>query len=369
VNGVLYPVWSDNSNSTGDNPDGTLSKLDVYTAKVTLSNLPPPPPPPPARASQIYAVGADAGGGPEVKVYNAQTNKLVLDFYAYDPRFTGGVRVAVGDVFGTGTDDIITAPGPGGGPDIRVFDGKTGKLLDDFFAYDPRFPGGAFVATGDVNGIGHAEIITGAGAGGGPNVRVFNAAHGNAMLGNFYAYNAAFSGGVHVAAGDLNGTGVDQIITGAGPGGGPNVRVFDGVGNMESGTVGNFLAFDPNFVGGVFVAAGRFNGSNHADIIAGAGPGGAPEVRVFDGQTGAQVSTFRIGPDAATLFNADSDAFRAGVRVAAFDPTGTGNALILTGFGPPAQPLVQTFNITGAQQLAFEAFNTAFLGGVYVGGA
>ena len=34
--GNFYPVWSDNSNSTGDNPDGTLHQLDVYTAKVTI---------------------------------------------------------------------------------------------------------------------------------------------------------------------------------------------------------------------------------------------------------------------------------------------------------------------------------------------
>jgi hypothetical protein len=34
VGGVFYPCWSDNSNSTGDNPDGALTKLDVYIAKV-----------------------------------------------------------------------------------------------------------------------------------------------------------------------------------------------------------------------------------------------------------------------------------------------------------------------------------------------
>lgn len=40
VGGNLYPVWADNSNSTGDNPDGTLSRFDIYTAQVTLG---PPP--------------------------------------------------------------------------------------------------------------------------------------------------------------------------------------------------------------------------------------------------------------------------------------------------------------------------------------
>jgi hypothetical protein len=34
--GVAHPAWSDNSNSTGDNPDGSLFKLDIYTAAVKL---------------------------------------------------------------------------------------------------------------------------------------------------------------------------------------------------------------------------------------------------------------------------------------------------------------------------------------------
>ncbi|HLO15651.1 MAG TPA: sialidase family protein [Anaerolineales bacterium] len=32
--GVAHPSWSDNSNSTGNNPDGALSKLDIYTAAI-----------------------------------------------------------------------------------------------------------------------------------------------------------------------------------------------------------------------------------------------------------------------------------------------------------------------------------------------
>jgi len=33
--GVAHPAWADNSNSTGNNPDGTLHQLDVYTAAVS----------------------------------------------------------------------------------------------------------------------------------------------------------------------------------------------------------------------------------------------------------------------------------------------------------------------------------------------
>ena len=36
--GVAHPAWSDNSNSTGNNPDGALHKLDIYTAAVRVTH-------------------------------------------------------------------------------------------------------------------------------------------------------------------------------------------------------------------------------------------------------------------------------------------------------------------------------------------
>jgi hypothetical protein len=35
--GVFYPCWADNSNSTGDNPDGAMNYFDIYTARVTVN--------------------------------------------------------------------------------------------------------------------------------------------------------------------------------------------------------------------------------------------------------------------------------------------------------------------------------------------
>jgi len=73
--------------------------------------------------------------------------RLLFEFFAYDQAFLGGVRVACRDVNGDGVPDIITAPGPGGPPMIRAFDGRTQQRIFEFAAFDPFFVGGAFVAS------------------------------------------------------------------------------------------------------------------------------------------------------------------------------------------------------------------------------
>src|SRR5262249_58835834 len=56
--------------------------------------------------------------------------------------FGGGVRVAAADVNGDGFMDIVTGAGPGGGPHVKVYSGKDGSLLRSFYAYEPTFAGG-----------------------------------------------------------------------------------------------------------------------------------------------------------------------------------------------------------------------------------
>ncbi len=70
----------------------------------------------------------------------------------------------------------------------------------------------------------------------------------------FFAYNKNFRGGVNITAGDIDGDGKDEIITGAGPGGGPHVRIFSWSGVLKSA----FYALAPNFAGGINVSAGSF---------------------------------------------------------------------------------------------------------------
>ncbi|HVT77168.1 MAG TPA: S8 family serine peptidase [Acidimicrobiales bacterium] len=204
----------------------------------------------------------------------------------YGTGFGGGNTVAVGELDpNSAGQEIVTAAGPGGGPHVRVWSAAMNPLPVGFYAYGAEFHGGVDVAVGDVlpNSDGN-EIVTGAGPGGGPHVRTFLAsgtpAPGQAGSG-FYAYGPYFTGGVSVAVGDVRpDVPGDEIVTGALSHGGPHVRVFSADGTPLDN--GGFMAFDPAFTGGVSVAVGDFDGGSPGlEIAVAAGPGGGPHVRLF----------------------------------------------------------------------------------------
>lgn len=127
------------------------------------------------------------------------------------PGFAGGVNIAYGDVDGDGKDEIITGAGPGGGPHVLAFK-QNGSVVASFFAYDPGFTGGVSVSAGDQNLDGKDDMITGAGRGGGPHVRVFSGGSGQELEG-FLAFSSFF-GGVDVA-GSKGSVGVSMLRQGS----------------------------------------------------------------------------------------------------------------------------------------------------------
>ena len=98
----------------------------------------------------------------------------VSGFYAYDPSFHGGVDVAGGDVTGDTAKEIVTTPGPGGGPHVRIFNTSGTPLSNGFGAYD-NFTGGARVSVANVRtNTAKDEILVSPWTYGGPHVRLFN---------------------------------------------------------------------------------------------------------------------------------------------------------------------------------------------------
>ena len=194
------------------------------------------------------------------------------------PGLAGPVRVAVGDVTGDGTADVVAAAGPGGGPHVKVRDGATGAERLSAFAFDPGFTGGVTVAAADLTGDGVDEVVAGAGAGGGPRVVVLSGRDG-APLGSAFAFDPGFRGGVNVGAVDVDRDGAAEVVVGAGAGGGPHVVLLSGP-NLSF--LRSFFAFDPGSRSGVTVAGADLGRDGAPDLIVAAGPGGGPHVRVID---------------------------------------------------------------------------------------
>ncbi|MFO0936849.1 MAG: VCBS repeat-containing protein [Gemmataceae bacterium] len=313
--------------------------------------------------SSAFAVGAGEGGGPRVRVFMDLTGNQSIDFMAYDPSFRGGVRVALADLNGDGIPDIVTAPGPGMAPLVRVFDGRTLGLLTEFLAYDPKWVNGVHIAAADLSRNGVAMIATGADGGGGPHVRIFDLAAGK-VIDQFFPYPEKFLGGVRVAMGDVNGDGIPDLVTAPGPippGGfstGSLVKVYDG---RNRRVITEFHAYDPRWQNGVWIATGDITRDGRAEIVTGADAGGGPHVRVFEGTNGRFLTDFFPFPRE----------FTGGVRVAAHDINGDGVLDFLCAPGPFAgriPPAVRVFDGRSKRPMTeFTPFEPSFRGGIYVG--
>ena len=316
---------------------------------LTVSSIVNPVLPP-----NFSATGVDFGGGSVVQI--SYTNGTNLSFYAYSSAYTGGVRVAIGDVNGDGYADLITGTGVGGGPHIKVFDLRGGQpvTIASFFAFEPTFMGGVYVATGDINADGYADVIVGAGQTGGPRVKVFNGAAGYAIntiapAMDFFAYDPIFTGGVTVSAGNRDTQPGDEVITGAGVGGGPNIRSFNAAGQL----IDNFFAFSTGITSGIFIAAGYVDSDGTADIIAGTGFGTTTQVAAFF-STGAR-------PTALPFTNVFIGGARVGVVV-----NSLGQEAFAAAAGPGGGPQVNIFNSSLATIDSYIAINPLFNGGLFM---
>jgi hypothetical protein len=137
------------------------------------------------------------------------------------------LRVAVGDINGDGVDDIVVSNNKGSGH-VRAFDGLTGERMliggeSELKPFKGSHDYGAYVAIGDVNGDGIADIIVAEGKDG-STVKAFDAQSG-AKLFSFEPLGEG-AGGLRVGVRDVNGDGIAEIIAEL-RGGDHQVRVYN----------------------------------------------------------------------------------------------------------------------------------------------
>lgn len=197
-----------------------------------------------------------------VKIYESNGRVIKAEFLAFDASFKGGANVVACDIDGNGVDEIVVGAGAGGGPHVRIFNGKGEFTGIQFFSFHPDFRGGVDVACGNVDGGKEEEMIVSQSSFGQAWVKVYRV--NMQILGDFLAYPGSHKGGVNVACGDIDGDGKDEIITGAGAGGGPQVRAFEFTGQP---TALNFFAYHPDFRGGVNVACGNIEQKSAKRVV------------------------------------------------------------------------------------------------------
>ena len=306
--------------------------------------------------------GAGPGGGPHVRAFNSSgaVEATPANLFAYAETYRGGVRVATGDIDKDGKDEIITGTGENGGPHLRVFESDGSPRGIEFFAFHPDFRGGMDVASGDFDGDGKDDIAVSQFSKGQAWVKVYRYNNERTILFENNIFGNVECGAT-VAMGDVDKDGRDELIVGAGSGGGPHIRVYDFNSNSTDGILKpiSFFAFDEKSRTGVDVAAGDVDGDGIAEIGA---------VQLKDGQAWTKIYRYNNAHTVLGNWNAFGAA-EVGGNIDIHDINNDGKADILVGAGKDGGPQVLGFTETGiATGLNFFAYSTSFRGGVDMAG-
>ena len=172
-------------------------------------------------------VGPEGGRAPDVKVLTVGALSAVVtaQFQAYEPGFTGGVRVAAARFGGSavvGAFNIATMPGPGRAVEVRTWQVNGATVTFGIGAALSAATTGARVALGDINNDAMLDLVVTPDTGSPALLQAFSLGNAAVVL-NAPAGAAGFRS-LHAAVGVLGGgAGVPELVVGSGPGQAPTV--------------------------------------------------------------------------------------------------------------------------------------------------
>ena len=338
---ILGSVYADAGASALDNVDGDISANIVVSSAVNTA----------ARGSYEikYSISDSAGntnetirtvyvvepiiangprkGGPQVRVFTPD-GKLISQFMAFDKKKdTMGINIAVGDLDGDYNPEIIVSKRQGGDSRVKIFDLYGKDLKKSFLSFSAKFKGGVSLAVADLEGDGRDEILAAPQSSGSAQVRIFGQRGSKIELINpgFYAYEKSFKGGVSLAAGDLDGDGMKEIITAPLSKKGPEIRIFNLLDKKYKLKTSGIMAYGSKFKGGVELGSGDVDGDGLGEIIAAPAANGGPQVRIFKLASGKS--------SILNQFFAFNKKLRIGISLASADIDGNGSDDIIAGIG------------------------------------
>jgi hypothetical protein len=259
-----------------------------------------------------------------------------LTFPTFEASHLNGGFLAAGDLDGDDVDEIIVGSGPGRAPEVRIYS-SDGQLIRRFWPYPSAFHGGVRVASGDLDADGRFEIVTAPGPGMEPRLKVFDSSGKEIVADGGLAYHPALHVGVRLAIHDIDADGQPEILTAPGPGGRAHIRAFD---KDLKPTGFSLFAFDSEMKDGAGLAVLRTAAGSLLAVAPESWATSTVRLFAFDGRK-APLYELQPFPDASST--------RLGLTIAAYDADADGQDELVAARNGQAVPEIRIVDINGAE--------------------